>query len=124
MRKTRSLSEMDRHPLISAHTLGLSLSTRNPVRKASREHETSRQRNFILRPTTAKGPLTKFRHSRRLRIQRRLMQVKPPAVFMTPLSQEKRSAHMRMEVTGRFSARAQIRSHSTKRTRSEEHTSE
>src|SRR6476661_8919222 len=102
MRKTRNLVETVRHPSTNAQTSERFSFTRNRARKIIPEHEISRVRNFILRPTVADEPPTTFRHSKRLQIRRLPTEVRPHAVFVTHLSPGKRSPLVRMRVTGLF----------------------
>ena len=70
MRKTRNLLETVRRPSINAQTLEPFSFTRSRTRKIFLEHETSPQRNFILRPTAVDAPPTRFRHSKHWQIPR------------------------------------------------------
>ncbi|PYL50891.1 MAG: hypothetical protein DMF32_02865 [Verrucomicrobia bacterium] len=66
------------------------------------EHETSPPRRFILRPTAADVPPSRFRHSKHFQIPRLPGEVRLPMVFVTHLSPGKRSPLVRMPVTGPF----------------------
>ena len=114
MRNIRSLLGTVRRPSINAQTLELFLSTKNRTQKVF-QHETSPQRNFILRPTTANAMLTTFHRNMRSRIPRLPTRIRLPAEFMMHLSPGKRLPLELMEVTGRFWIRARIRSHSTEK---------
>src|SRR5215831_17247543 len=116
MRKTRNLSETVRRPSINVQVSGHSTFTGNRARKIFLEHETSPQRNFILRPTTANGRPTRLRHSKHLQIPRLLTQIRLPVVFVTHLSPGQRSPLVRMQVTGPSSMKAKVRSRSTDKT--------
>src|SRR4030095_4573256 len=113
MRKTRNLLETVRRPSIKAQTSGRSSFIRNLARRILAEHETSRQRNFIPKPTAADALPMRFRRSKQLQIPRRRTQIKLPAVFVTHLSPEKRSPLVSMQVKGRFWAKEQGRRRST-----------
>src|SRR6266581_3563878 len=91
MRKTKNLWGTVRRPSTNAQTSEPFTFTRNRAQKISLEHETSPQRNLILRPTAADARPTRFRHSKHLQIPRLPMQVRPRAVFVTHLSPGKRS---------------------------------
>src|SRR6266496_3212845 len=102
MRKTRNSLGTVRCLSINAQTSGRFSFTRNRARKILLEHETSPQRSFILTPTAVDARPTRFRHSKHLQVPRLPTEVRPPAVFVTHLSQGKRSPLVRMQVTGRF----------------------
>src|SRR4030095_1693302 len=116
MHKTKNLSETVRRPSINAQKSERFTFTRNRARKTFLEHETSPQRNFILRLTAADAARTRFRHSKHLQIPSLPTQVRPRAVFATHLNPGKRSPLERMRVTGPFWTKAQIRSRSTEKT--------
>src|SRR6266403_1848329 len=102
MRKTRNSLGTVRCLSINAQTSGRFSFTRNRARKVFLEHETSPQRSFILRPTAADAPATRFRHSKHLQIPRLPSQIRPPAAFVTHLSPGKRSPLVHIQVTGPF----------------------
>src|SRR6266513_6219136 len=102
MRKTRNLVETVRCPSTNAHTSELFSFTRNRARKIILEHETSPPRRFILRPTAADVPPSRFHHSKHFQIPRLPTEARLPMVFMTHLSPAKRSPLVRMPVTGPF----------------------
>src|SRR5512133_3471745 len=116
MRKTRNLSETVRRPSTNAHTLEAFTFTTNRARKIIPGHETSPQRSFILRPTGADAPPTRFHHSKHLQIPRLPTQIRLPAVFVTHLSPGKRSPLVLTQVPGPSRTKAQIRSRSTDKT--------
>src|SRR5438067_4948892 len=116
MRKTRNLVETVRCPSTNAHTSEPFSFTRNRALKIILEHETSPPHHFILRPTAADVPPSRFRHSKHFQIPRLPTQVRLPMVFVTHLSPGKRSPLVRMQVIGPFRTKAQIRSRSTDKT--------
>src|SRR5262249_35469408 len=101
-RKTRNLAVTVWRPSTNAQTSEPFTFTRNRARKIIPEHETSRPRNFILRPTAAGAPPTRFHHSKHLQIPRLFTQIRLLAVSMTHLSPGKRWRLARMQVTGPF----------------------
>src|SRR5437762_11812881 len=113
MRKTRNLVETVRCPSTNAHTSEPFSFTRNRALKTILEHETSPPRRFILRPTAADVPPSRFRHSKHFQIPRLPGEVRLPMVFITHLSPGKRSPLVRMPVTDPLCTTAQIRSRST-----------
>jgi hypothetical protein len=102
MLKTRNLAETVQYPSTNAQTSERFSFTGNRARKIMAGPETSRPRNFILRPTVADAPRTKSRHSKPLQIPKLPMAVKPPAVFVTHLSPGRKSLPVRMQVIGPF----------------------
>jgi len=116
MRNIRSLLGTVRRPSINAQTLELFLSTKNRTQKVF-QHETSPQRNFILRPTAAGALHTRLRRSKHLQIPRLPTQIRPRVVFVMYLSPAKGSPLARMpQVPGRFWTKARARSRSTEKT--------
>src|SRR5438552_16786855 len=107
MRKTRNLVETVRCPSTNAHTSEPFSFTRNRARKIILEHETSPPRRFILRPTPADVPPSRFRHSKHFQIPRLPGEVRLPMVFVTYLSPAKRSPVVCMPLSGRSLPTAQ-----------------
>src|SRR5436305_15319955 len=99
MRKTRNLVETVRCPSTNAHTSEPFSFTRNRARKIILEHEASPPRRFILRPTAADVPHSRFRHSKHFQIPRLPTEVKLPMGCVTHRSPGKRSPPERMQVT-------------------------
>src|SRR5206468_1834014 len=116
MRKTKNLWGTVQRPSTNAQTSEPFTFTRNRAQKISLEHETSPQRNFILRPTAADARPTRFRHSKHLQIPSLPTQIRPPAVAVTHLSPRKRLPLARMQVTDRFWTKAKVRSRSIDKT--------